>query len=105
MTENIVTEDELQFLNKSDQERFCRYLVQRHYFGKWDETDSICACQDIKTAILLTELLSQHYKERMMTFNYKKVAAEYLDFLDDENYDPWSGMEVMEDKRGATETV
>ena len=84
----LLSDAEAQYLLKSDEERFCRYLVQRHYFGKWESTDSVCACDDIRTAKMLVDLLAKHYEERPMTFSYKKVATEYLDFLDDENYDP-----------------
>lgn len=86
-------ENFIQYLKKSDAEKFCRYLIKRHYFGVCDTTDPICACPDIQTAKLLVDLLGQHYKDRPMTFHFKKIATEYLDFLDDEEFDLMKGAE------------
>ncbi len=67
---------------------FNRYLVKMEYYGKFTDTETLCACQSVKDANLIKDLLSEHYEGRPMTFTVKKIATDYYDFLDDEDYSP-----------------
>ena len=75
---------------------FVRYLVKADYDGLCETSKTICACEDIKTANMLVELLSEKYKDRpAVTIYHKKIASNYIDFLDDENCDLWAEMFQM----------
>lgn len=67
---------------------FNRYAIQRHYHGKFDDIDTICACMAINEAAEICALLNEKYSDRPITFTVKKTAKDYIDFLDDENYKP-----------------
>lgn len=59
-----------------------RWIVKETYFGKFDDTRTLCACHSLSDARIIIDAMVKARKGRTFEFKAEKVADDYIEVCD-----------------------